>query len=225
MLKKIQAGCPVLICADSHDDITYQSIAKAFSLPLKLHPEALEKMKKLAKSHPSQPNFSYDTPSPALEAKLRMIRLPIDPNRPEDDQVLFVKDDLWVPISVVNGNIHILPGVPRLFEQLLDGIKPRIIPRLTDPEGKGIYRLLFSTPLAESEVATYLTDLAGRVESKGVKVGSYPRWGKSRNTVTLVGRDKELMDNLIPEVEKNVQGRKVDKEDEFDEADVEVNEG
>ena len=182
-------------------------------------------MKKLAKSHPSQPNFSYDTPSPALEAKLRMIRLPIDPNRPEDDQVLFVKEDLWVPISVVNGNIHILPGVPRLFEQLLDGIKPRIIPRLTDPEGKGIYRLLFSTPLAESEVATYLTDLAGRVESKGVKVGSYPRWGKSRNTVTLVGRDKELMDSLIPEVEKHVQGKKVDKEDEFDEADVEVNEG
>lgn len=192
---------------------------------MKVHDEALEKMKRLAKTHPSQPNFSYDTPSPALEAKLRMIRLPIDTKRDESAQVLFVKDDLWVPISVVNGNIHILPGVPRLFEQLLDGLKPRILPRLTDPDGKGIYRLLFSTPLAESEVATFLTQLAGRVESKGVKVGSYPRWGKSRNTVTLVGRDVELMESLVPEVEKNVQGKRVEKEDELDDADVEVNEG
>jgi len=201
----------------THDDITYQSIAKAFDLPLVLHDEAFEKMKKLSKPRPGQEKFNFDQPSPALEAKLRMIRLPIDESRPQEEQVFFVRDDLWVPISVVNGNIHILPGVPRLFEGLLDGLKPRILPRLTDPEGKGIYRLLFSTPLPESEVATYLTDLASRVEPQGIKVGSYPRWGKKRNTVTLVGRDKDLMETLIEEVEKNVQGKKVDVEDEMDE--------
>ena len=145
-----------------------------------------------------------------------MIRLPIDPERSEDSQVLFVDESLWVPISVVNGNIHILPGVPRLFEKLLDGLKPRLLPRLTDPEGKGIYRILISTPMAESAVAAYLTELAGKVEAKGVKVGSYPRWGKGRNTVTLVGKDKEFMDSLVPEVEKNVEGVRVDKEDEAD---------
>lgn len=42
--------------------------------------------------------------------------------------------------------------------------------------------------MPESAVAAYLTELAARVEAKGVKVGSYPRWGKKRNTVTLVGR-------------------------------------
>lgn len=46
---------------------------------------------------------------------------------------------------------------------------------------------------------------------------SYPRWGKSRNTVTLVGKDKEFMDSLIPEVEQGVKGRRVQKEDEDDE--------
>lgn len=46
---------------------------------------------------------------------------------------------------------------------------------------------------------------------------SYPRWGKSRNTVTLVGRNKEFIDSLIPEVEKGVKGRRVSKEDEDDE--------
>lgn len=72
--------------------------------------------------------------------------------------------------------------------KLLDGLKPHVLPRLVDPEGKGTTRVLISTPMAESEVAAYLTELAARVEPKGVKVGSYPRWGKSRNTVTLVGR-------------------------------------
>ncbi|KAL9096954.1 MAG: hypothetical protein Q9165_000918 [Trypethelium subeluteriae] len=200
----------------THDDITYQSIARAFDLPLKLHETALEKMKRLSRPHPSQPNFNWDEPSPALEAKKRMIILPHDEKLQDEDQVVFVDEGLWVPINVVNGNIHILPGVPRLFERLLDGLKPRLLPRLTDPEGKGVYRVLFSTPLAESEVATYLTELAAKAEPKGVKVGSYPRWGKSRNTVTLVGRDKEFMDSLVPEVEKGVKGRRVTTEGEDD---------
>ncbi|MCJ1312248.1 hypothetical protein MMC25_005922 [Agyrium rufum] len=200
----------------THDDITYESIAKAFDLPLKLQDDALRRMKAISKPHPSQPNFSYDTPSPALEAKLRMIRLPIDESRLVEDQVLYVDESLWVPISVVNGNIHILPGVPRLFTQLLNGLKPRLLPRLTDPEGKGIYRILISTPMAESAVAGYLTELAKKVDSKGVKVGSYPRWGKARNTVTLVGRDKEYMESLVKEVEENVQGIRVDKEEDAD---------
>lgn len=205
--------------ATRHDDITYQSIAKAFGLKLVEHQEALERMKKLSTVHPSQPNFSFDVPSPALEAKKRMIILPIDPSRDDKDQVLFVDESLWVPISVVNGNVHILPGVPRLFEKLLEGLKPVLVPRLTDPEGKGVYRILISTPMAESAVAAYLTELAKKVEPKGVKVGSYPRWGRKRNSVTLVGRDKAYMEEILPEVEEEVQGKRVEREDEMDESD------
>lgn len=175
-------------------------------------------MKKLSKPHPSQPNFSWDTPSPALEAKKRMIILPIDKTLEDRDQVKFVDDDLWVPISVVNGNIHILPGVPRLFERLLEGLRPSLLPRLTNPEGEGVTRMYFSTPLAESAVAAYLTELAAKAEPKGIKVGSYPRWGKSRNTVTLVGKDKTFMESLVPEVEKGVQGRRVTQEGEDDDS-------
>lgn len=183
------------------------------------HEGALQRMKALSKPHPSQPNFSYDVPSAALEAKKRMIRLPIDTSRDDSDQVLFVDESLWVPISVVNGNVHILPGVPRLFEKLLEGLKPGLVPRLTDPEGEGVYRLLFSTPMAESAVAGYLTELAAKVEPHGVKVGSYPRWGRKRNSVTLVGKDKAYLDSLIEEVEKNVEGKRVDREEEMDESD------
>lgn len=145
-----------------------------------------------------------------------MVELPIDDAVPDEDQVIFVNDTLWVPVACVHGNIHILPGVPRLFEAMIDGMKPRILPRLTDPEGKGVLRILISTPMAESAVAGYLTELAAKAEPRGVKVGSYPRWGKDHNTVTLVGRDVEFMESLVPEVEKNVNGRRVEVEGQDD---------
>ena len=65
-------------------------------------------------------------------------------------------------------------------------------------------------------MAGFLTELSGKVESKGIKVGSYPRWGKSKNTVTLVGRDKEYMESLVGEVEAGVQGTRVQQEGEDD---------
>jgi molybdopterin-biosynthesis enzyme MoeA-like protein len=208
----------------SHDDITYQSIAKAFNLPLILHEDSFARMKRLSRPHPSQPNFSWDEPSAALTAKKRMIELPLDDSKPYEDQVVFVDESLWVPVSVVNGNVHILPGVPRLFQQMLDGLKPRLLPRLIDPDGKGVQRILISTPMAESAIAEFLTELQNRVESKGVKVGSYPRWGKEHNTVTLVGRDLEFMESLVAEVEKAVQGRRVsvEGEDDLESADPEA---
>ncbi|CCU75890.1 molybdopterin binding domain protein [Blumeria hordei DH14] len=204
----------------THDDITYQSIASAFSLPLSLHQETFSLMKKLSKPHPSQLEFSWDVPSPALTAKKRMAQLPIDNSRSLSSQVLFPCDDLWVPVCCVNGNIYILPGIPRLFQKLLEGLQPILLPRLDDPNGEGVVRILISTPLAESEVAGFLSGLAERVADKGVKVGSYPRWGKSRNTVSLVGRDKEFMESLVDEVEKNVMGKRVSVEGE-DDSDVE----
>jgi hypothetical protein len=96
-----------LLTISSHDDITYQSIAKAFGLPLKLHQEAYGKMKKFSKPHPSQPNFSWDEESPAKKAKLRMIELPTDESRDDKSQVIFPVDNLWVPVACINGNVHI----------------------------------------------------------------------------------------------------------------------
>ncbi|KAK2737421.1 hypothetical protein FQN57_007511 [Myotisia sp. PD_48] len=200
----------------THDDITYEAIAKAFDLPLALHQEAFDRMRRLSKPQQAKPDFDWDTPSAARTARLRMVQIPTNASLDLKDQALFVDDELWVPICVVNGNIHILPGVPSLFQRLLDGLKPVVLPRLLDPEGKGMHRLLFATPLYESTVAPYLTELAKRVEPKGVKVGSYPRWGKRRNTVTLVGTDLEFMLSLVEEVEKNVEGRRVEREDEDD---------
>lgn len=200
----------------THDDITYLSIAAAFDLPLVLHQPAFERMKRLSKPHASQPNFSWDEPSAALTAKKRMVELPLDEKRDMDKQVLFVSEELWVPIACVNGNVHIFPGVPRLFEKLLDGLRLKIMLRLEDPAKSKMNRIMISTPMSESAVAGYLTELQNRVDEKGVKVGSYPRWGKSTNTVTLVGKDMEFLESLVDEVVKNVQGHRVLVEGEDD---------
>jgi hypothetical protein len=103
-----------LLTKHSHDDITYQSIAKAFGLKLKLHQEAYEKMKKLSKPHPYQPNFSWDDDIPARKAKLRMIELPTDESRDDKSQVIFPAEELWVPVACINGNVHICKGHVRL---------------------------------------------------------------------------------------------------------------
>lgn len=71
-------------------------------------------MKLLSKQRPGQAPFDWNVDSPALKAKLRMVELPTDESRDLKDQFVFVDEDLWVPIAVVNNNIHILPGIPRL---------------------------------------------------------------------------------------------------------------
>lgn len=104
-----------------HDDITYQSIAKAFGLKLKLYEEAYERMKKFSKSHPSQPAFSWDEDSPVKTARLRMVELPTDETIPLEKQFIFPREDMWVPVAVANGNVHILPGIPHLCKSASTG--------------------------------------------------------------------------------------------------------
>ena len=75
-------------------------------------------MKRISKPHPSQQAFSWEEDTPARKARLRMVELPIDESRDLAKQVLFPVEELWVPVSVVNGNVHILPGIPRLCKSL-----------------------------------------------------------------------------------------------------------
>lgn len=103
-----------------HDDITYQSIAKAFGLKIKLYQEAYDRMRKLSKQRPGEEPFNWDVESPMKTARLRMVELPTDDSVPLEKQFVFPREDLWVPVAVVNGNVHILPGVPRLCKLIPD---------------------------------------------------------------------------------------------------------
>jgi len=205
----------------THDDLTYPSIAKAFGVPLELHEETKRRMRESSEKRQKEgkiPAFDWDTPSETLTARLRMATLPAG----EGVRYVYPDPESWVPVVVVNYNVHILPGVPSIFTSLLEGLT-----KIWETEGrfsgKSGVRVLISTPLPESEVAPFLERLAKRVEVKGVKIGSYPRWGKDRNTVTLVGEDKEFIESLVAEVEEGVKGRRVQFEGEDDPADAAEN--
>ncbi|KAF3156773.1 hypothetical protein TWF106_008859 [Orbilia oligospora] len=204
----------------THDDVTYPSIAKAFNVPLEIHDETRQRMRKLWKSKRNEATFDWDTPSNRLTAKLRMATLPTGAGC----RAYFPSDELWVPIAIVNDNVHILPGIPLLFQQMLTGLEKELVPRI-EASSRNIFRLMISTPQPESQMADYLTLLQEKVQERGVKVGSYPRWGKPRNTVTLVGRDREYIEGLVEEVSKQLEGVRVSVEGEDDSESDEAVEG
>lgn len=92
-----------------HDDITYPSLAKAFNAPLEFHEETWAKMRKFSKPKPDAPPFDWDKETPQRTARMRMAQLPAGSNC----DVLYVSDSLWVPIAVVNYNVHVCWGHSR----------------------------------------------------------------------------------------------------------------
>ncbi|KAJ3330179.1 hypothetical protein HDU76_006263 [Blyttiomyces sp. JEL0837] len=148
-------------------------------------------------------------PPPTLsEPRLRMALLPTGPKA----SVTYPNKSYWVPLVTVNNNVHILPGVPRIFRALLDGYF----------EGMGVqggfYRKQVGTGMVESEIAGVLTRVQKEVDEFGVKIGSYPKmkpldgsdW-KLRVCVSVVGKDKDLVEKIAGQIKNEVNGFEIDE--------------
>jgi len=72
---------------------------------------------------------------------------------------------LWVPLVVAGGNVYILPGIPRLFQSMVEANVSRF-------QGPTCYAVELHTNLGEGDVASPLTDIAAAFPS--VRIGSYP---------------------------------------------------
>ncbi|KAF7973765.1 hypothetical protein HWV62_14226 [Athelia sp. TMB] len=98
----------------THDDITYPSLSRAFSCPLKHHPETLRRMR-------AWPSGAHDEATEEqTEARERMALLPSGWNV----DVFYVKREIWTPVVRLEGKLHIFPGIPALFQAMLDGLTP-----------------------------------------------------------------------------------------------------
>ena len=97
----------------THDDITYESLARAFDPEegkLEYDDETLERMYELSKRR-----FNFkDQTEEQQTARKRMALFPV-----KHAEVLHVDPALWVPVVRMKQRLCILPGVPKLFEQLL----------------------------------------------------------------------------------------------------------
>lgn len=197
----------------THDDITYESIAKAYGLPLQRHEETVERMKRLGK-------YKYqDAAQEVQDAQMRMTTLPAGDNV----QYHFTNESLWVPVVGIDNRVYILPGIPSLFEVLLDGIKPQIEARV--PKSQATVRFYVSTQMGESAMAPYLSKIQEQYNHLGVKIGSYPHWVQRKNTVSIIGPASALatLRELVADVEKNVEGNEISAEEEAENSNRESN--
>jgi molybdenum cofactor synthesis domain-containing protein len=153
----------------THDDITAQSIAKAVGRRFERNREAERRL------------LAYYPPERVNEARMSMADMP-------EGAVLIDN-----PISVAPGfrieNVHVLPGVPKIMQAMLDGLLPTL---------KGGARVLSRaiTVLApEGDVAAAgLGDIQARFPA--LEIGSYPFWRPEGPGTTIVfrGTDQAQID-------------------------------
>ncbi|KAL8284109.1 hypothetical protein RQP46_004858 [Phenoliferia psychrophenolica] len=130
-------------------------------------------------------------------ARNRMALFPIG------SEILFVKEELWVPVVRVAGKVCILPGVPTLFQQLLTGLCARFVK--LPPTSSKPFRLLIHTELPESSIAPFLTKLQLKVKAEQIRVGSYPKLNAGVD-VSLIGKDMDRLKELSEEVIQELKG-------------------
>ncbi|CAO1622800.1 unnamed protein product [Parajaminaea phylloscopi] len=180
------------------DDISYESIGKAFGAhPLEYDPETLHRMEEHSKTR----SYSHKQTEEMLTARKRMALFPSG-NKGVKVEVIFPAEDLWVPVVRVASKVHILPGVPRLFEALLTGLEPYTP---IDPSKPKPHRILIHTKMPESSISPFLIKLTDKCKPLNIKVGSYPKLFNGVD-VSVIGFEPEKLQEIAKEVEQEVNG-------------------
>lgn len=172
----------------THDDITYESIATAFGVPLEYDQESLARMTHYMKGRNSEVN----------EARKRMVLFPKGCNKH------FV-GSLWVPVVSME-NVHIYPGVPSLFERMLLGSDSLF------PEGPPFVQYEVFTKKVEGDFAAALSQFAA--DNKLIKIGSYPTISPDGNNYTrlfIEGRNEQLVQQAAEDLGQLTEAYNVSK--------------
>lgn len=123
---------------------------------------------------------------------------------PDPARIVRPCDDLWVPIVIVNSNIHIFPGIPYLFERLLDGFQPHLL-EVVGQHGQ-YHREQIVTSHPEGVIATVLTEIQEKVVGDRIKIGSYPNWFNQNVVVSVVGKDEARVKEVAEEIKVKIDG-------------------
>jgi len=144
----------------THDDITAQSMADAFGVPLTMHPDA----RHLLETHypPGQLN----------DARLRMAMVP--------EGASLLPNPISRAPGFQIGNVFVLPGVPRIMQGIFEQLKYRL------SGGDKMLSRSISCRLGEGTLAQDLAALQDRYPD--VEIGSYPYFRRGDFGVTLVLR-------------------------------------
>jgi molybdenum cofactor synthesis domain-containing protein len=132
----------------THDDITADAVAEALGRPLSVREDA----RAVLQAH-------YDRSGiPLNEARLRMARIP--------EGATLIENPVSAAPGFSAGNVHVMAGVPRIFEAMVAGL----LPRLTG--GTPLLSQSLRILRGEGEIAGPLAALAA--DYPDLAFGSYP---------------------------------------------------
>ena len=168
----------------THDDITAQSVAKAFGRKYEIHKEAFKILE------------SYYKPGEFNEGRQKMIWMP------EHAELIYNPTSGAPGFSV--DNVFCLPGVPSILKSMLGGLKNRVV------GGEPILSHTISLKTVESEIANSLTKVQD--QNKDVEIGSYPFFHSGKLGVSIVIRseDQNRIDRCHSQILKFVKKKEIE---------------
>jgi len=168
----------------THDDITAQSISKAFNLEYEIHKEAF----KILESYYKLGEFN--------EGRQKMVWMPRNAN-------LILNPTSGAPGFNIE-NVFCLPGVPSILKSMLGGLKNKIA------GGDPILSYTISLKTVESEIAKSLTNVQDK--NKDVEIGSYPFFQAGKLGVSIVIRSEEQgkIDNCVSQIMNFVNNKNIE---------------
>tara|TARA_B100001115_G_scaffold80754_1_gene59424 strand:- start:203 stop:952 length:750 start_codon:yes stop_codon:yes gene_type:complete len=168
----------------THDDITAQSVSKAFGRKYKINKEAFKILER------------YYQPGEFNEGRQRMVWMP-------ENAELILNPTSGAPGFSVE-NVFCLPGVPSIMKSMLGGLKNRIV------GGEPILSLTISLRTVESEIANSLTKVQDK--NKDVEIGSYPFFhaGKLGVSIVLRSENQSKIDSCNSEILEFIKEKKIE---------------
>ncbi len=166
----------------THDDITADSIAKAFGVPCEYDARALAM---LGESYAKR-DMEF------TEARKRMARMPRGAEHIDN------------PVSVAPGfrmgNVHVMAGVPSIFQAMLDNVVPTL------RTGVKLVSATVQCPFGEGMIGGPLADI--QKAHPDTIIGSYPKYldGKFWTELVVRSRDPQALESARAAVEAMVEG-------------------
>ena len=167
----------------THDDITAQSISKAFKLKYEIHKEAF----KILEAYYKIGEFN--------EGRQKMVWMP-------KNSKLILNPTSGAPGFNVE-NVFCLPGVPSILKSMLGGLKNEIV------GGKPILSHTISLKTVESEIANSLSNVQDL--NNETEIASYPffKAGKLGVSIVIRSEDQSKIDKCISEILEFVNKKKI----------------
>lgn len=160
----------------THDDITADSVSKAFGVPC----EYDERAYAMLEESYAKRGLEF------TEARKRMARMPRGAAHIDN------------PVSLAPGfrigNVHVMAGVPSIFQAMLDNVVPTL------KTGTKMLSATVECPVGEGTIGGPLAEIQKR--HPDTVIGSYPKYGEGRFWTELVvrARSQESLEAARAEV-------------------------